>query len=263
MIGLHVSQYIDTDNDIGGKQLSNQNKIGGNKRQQFIRWRYETIFSLITAIVMIAIAISVIFNGIKSLTGHGEQSIPEPIALVGAAIASIIMLIVWYMNRRTGKKLQNAALLASAQDSLSDAFTSLGTMIAIGGALLFQLKWLDGATSIVVGFFILYSGIQIFSESSLNLADYFDPQAEDQYREAIKDFAEVVDVESLRAHYNGNVIFVDTTIEVDAKMTALEIYQLTEKIEEKLRKQFGIIDVDVSIVPDPNSFTDEDVKGNF
>lgn len=263
MIGLHVSQYYDADNDIGGKKLSSQDKIGGSKRQQFIRWRYETIFSLVTAVVMIAIAISVIFTGIQSLTGHSEQSIPEPIALLGAAIASVIMLLVWYLNRRMGKKLQNAALLASAQDSLSDAFTSIGTMIAIGGALLFQIKWLDGATSIIVGFFILYSGIQIFSESSLNLADYFDPQAEDEYRQAIKEFQQVVDVESLNAHYNGNVIFVDTTIEVDAKMTALEIYQLTEKIEEKLRQQFGIIDVDVSIVPDPNSFSDKDVKGDF
>ena len=134
---------------------------------------------------MVAIALSVIIDGIKSLLNPASRVVPQPVALIGAGIASVIMLVVWYMNRQTGLKLKNAALLASAQDSLSDAFTSIGTLISIGGALLFNLRWLDGATSIVVGFFILYSGLKIFFESSLNLTDYFDPRAEQEYRQTI------------------------------------------------------------------------------
>ena len=102
---------------------------------------------------MVAIALSVIIDGIKSRLNPASRVVPQPVALIGAGIASVIMLVVWYMNRQTGLKLKNAALLASAQDSLSDAFTSIGTLISIGGALLFNLRWLDGATSIVVGFF--------------------------------------------------------------------------------------------------------------
>lgn len=262
MMGLHVAQHIG-DDDIGGKKISDENLVGGDKRQQFVRWRYETVFSLVTAVVMIAIAISVIVNGIKSLVNPNGHVVPEPVALVGAGIASVIMLVVWYMNRRTGKKLQNAALLASAQDSLSDAFTSIGTMVAIAGALLFKLSWLDGLTSIIVGFFILYSGIKIFFETSLNLADYFDPEAEHDYRQTIKAFDKVVDVAELKAHYNGNVVSVDATVIVDAKMTVLQTYQLSEKIEKELLQKFGIIDADIAFVPDPDSFTDQEVEGNF
>ena len=121
---------------------------------------------------MIGIAISVISTGIINLWKPDKRVIPEPIALVGAGIATVIMLIVWYLNRRAGRKLQNAALSASAQDSLSDAFTSIGTLISISGALIFKITWLDGATSILVGLFILYSGFKIFMDSSLNLVDY-------------------------------------------------------------------------------------------
>lgn len=264
LIGLHIARDVD-DNDIAGVELTakKHHNMGGDQRIQFVRWRYETVFSLVTGVLMVVIALSVIINGIKAVLTPSERVVPDAIALVGAAIASVIMLAVWFMNRRAGKKYQNAALLASAQDSLSDAFTSIGTMIAIAGALFFKISWLDGATSIVVGFFILYSGIKIFFQTSLNLADYFDPLAESEYREAIMGVKKVHGIAELSAHYNGNVVSLDATIVVNGKMTVLQSYQLSEKIERMLRKRFGIIDTDISFIPDPKSFKDKDVKGHF
>lgn len=264
MMGLHIASDID-DDDIAGVEMpaENENILGGDQRMQFIRWRYETVFSLVTAVIMVVIAFSVIIDGIKALLNPADRVVPQPVAIIGAAIASVIMLVVWFMNRRTGQKLQNAALLASAQDSLSDAFTSIGTMVAIAGALLFKISWLDGVTSIIVGFFILYSGLKIFFETSLNLADYFDPKAEREYRQAILDIKKVHHVAELKAHYNGNIVSLDATIVVNSKMTILESYQLSEKIERTLRKKFGIVDTDISFIPDPRSFSDKDVKGHF
>lgn len=265
MLGLHIAQDVDDDDIIGAKLPEDgyQEHLGTDQRVQFVRWRYETVFSLVTAVVMVAIALSVIIDGIKGLLSSNDRVVPQPIAIVGAGIASVIMLVVWYMNRQTGRKLQNAALLASAQDSLSDAFTSIGTMVAIAGALLFNLTWLDGATSIVVGFFILYSGLKIFFESSLNLTDYFDPKAEHEYGQAILAVPATQYIAELKAHYNGNLVTLDATLVVDSKMTVLESFQLSERIEQMLRERFGIIDADISFIPDPRSFTDKDVHGRF
>lgn len=265
MLGLHIAQDVDDDDIIGAKLPEDgyQEHLGTDQRVQFVRWRYETVFSLVTAVVMVAIALSVIIDGIKGLLSSNDRVVPQPIAIVGAGIASVIMLVVWYMNRQTGRKLQNAALLASAQDSLSDAFTSIGTMVAIAGALLFNLTWLDGATSIVVGFFILYSGLKIFFESSLNLTDYFDPKAEHEYGQAILAVPAIQYIAELKAHYNGNLVTLDATLVVDSKMTVLESFQLSERIEQMLRECFGIIDADISFIPDPRSFTDKDVHGRF
>src|SRR5699024_3657253 len=102
----------------------------------------------------------------------------------------------------------------------------------------------DGVTSILVGFFILYSGIRIFSSSSLQLADYFDPVAERQFHDFIEKIDGVYDVRELKAHYDGNVITLDVTITVDAQMTVLESYHLAEKIEKMLQIKYGIIDTD-------------------
>ena len=247
LIGIFIARDID-DDDLMGRPLPEDLQQNG-QRLQLTRFHYETVFTLITGIVIIAIAASVIFGGIKSLMNPQSQEVPRPITLVGAAIAMVIMLVVWWLNRRAGRKLQNAALTAAAQDSLSDALTSLGTLVAIAGALLFQLEWLDGVASIIVGLFILAAGVKIFRESSLNLADYFDPQAEAQFRQVIEGFDQVRRVEDLKAHYSGNVVTLDVIIAVDAQMQVKDSYRLGETIEAQMRRQFGIVDTDVMVVP--------------
>ncbi|WP_057880517.1 cation diffusion facilitator family transporter [Companilactobacillus kimchiensis] len=247
LIGIFIARDIG-DDDLMGQPLPNDPQQNG-QRLQLTRFHYETVFTLITGIIMIAISINVMYSGIKSLMHQATQEIPQPITLVGAGIAMCIMLIVWWQNRAAGRKLQNAALTAAAQDSLSDALTSLGTLIAIGGALLFKVAWLDGVASIIVGIFILTSGIKIFRESSLNLADYFDPKAEAQFKKAIEKFPEVRQVEELNAHYNGNMVTLDIIIGVDPHMEVMDSYRLGEEIEAQMRHQFGIVDTDVMAVP--------------
>ncbi|AWP47493.1 cation transporter [Levilactobacillus brevis] len=246
-VGIHIARDID-DDDLMGQPLPEDLEQDG-QRLQLTRFHYETVFTMITGIVMVAIAASVIYSGIRSLMHPASQEVPQPITLLGAGIAAVIMLGVWWLNRRTGRRLKNAALTAAAQDSLSDAVTSLGTLVAIGGALIFKLDWLDGVASILVGIFILTSGIKIFRESSLNLADYFDPQVEDQFRQAALAFPAVQQVMELKAHYNGNVVTLDLVIAVDAHMEVQDIYQLGEEIEAVMRQQFGIVDTDVMVVP--------------
>lgn len=252
MLGIHIARDTDDDAFDRGISMTNQRQtMGTMQRVRFTRFRAETIFTLVTGIIMIGISLQVIYSGIRGLINPDTRVVPQPVALIGAAIASVIMLIVWYLNRQAGRKLKNAALTASAQDSLSDAFTSIGTFVSIAGALLFNLSWLDGAASIVVGLFILFAGLKIFLDSSLNLADYFDPRMEATYRDAIEDVDGVRGVGELKAHYNGNLVTLDVMIYVDAEMNILDSYGLSERIERLMRHRYGITDTDVATVPDP------------
>ena len=75
MIGLHIAQDVDDDDIIGAKLPAGnyQDHMGSDQRVQFVRWRYETIFSLVTAVVMIAIALSVFIDGIKALLNPSSR----------------------------------------------------------------------------------------------------------------------------------------------------------------------------------------------
>jgi len=249
LIGIYIARDMD-DDDFMGQPLPDDPTQSGQKLQ-LSRFHYETVFTLITGIIMIGISLNVMYTGLMSLLGKTKMDVPKPITLVGAGVATVIMLVVWWFNRNGGRKLQNAALTAAAQDSLSDALTSVGTFIAISGALLFKVVWLDGVASIAVGIFILTSGIKIFRESSLNLADYFDPKVEEQFKLAIEKYPEVMRVVDLNASYNGNMVTLDVTIAVDAHMEVKDSYRLGERIEAQMRRQFGIVDTDVMAVPAP------------
>lgn len=247
LVGIYIARDIH-DDDLMGQPLPEEDG-NGSQRLQLTRFHYETVFTMITGIVMIAIAASVIYGGVRGLMIPATQEVPKAITLVGAGIATVIMVGVWWLNKRAGRKLQNAALTAAAQDSLSDAVTSLGTMLAIGGALWFKVSWLDGVASILVGIYILMAGVRIFRESSLNLADYFDPEVEDKFRQAVNEFEAVQEVAELKAHYNGNVVTLDLVIVIDPHMEVRDSYQLGEEIEARMRHQFGIVDTDVMAIP--------------
>ncbi|MQS98628.1 cation diffusion facilitator family transporter [Companilactobacillus halodurans] len=247
LTGNFIARDIN-DDDVMGQPLPDDLQNNGQKLQ-LIRFHYETIYTMITGLVMMAISINVVYSGFKGLFQEDIKAIPQPITLVGAGIAMLIMLLVWWFNKTSGLKLQNAALVAASKDSFSDALTSLGTMIAIGGALLFRVTWLDGVSSIIVGLFILFAGVKIFRDSSLNLADYFDPQAEAQFKMAIEKIPQVNGVEEINAHYSGNIVTLDVTISVEAHMEVQDSFWLCEKIEAQMRHQFGIVDTDVIVVP--------------
>lgn len=254
IVGLHFASDINDDDVLGQPLPQTSKKLRGvDQRVQFTRFRFETVFTLVTGVVMIVIALTIFQGGISALLTPADRVVPGVAAIIGAAVATVIMLLVWAYNRHGGHKLKNAALLASAQDSLSDAFTSIGTLVSIGGALIFNITWLDGVASLVVGAFILYSGAKIFRETTFNLVDYFDPKVEAEYHEFIETIPDVISVNELKAHYNGNVVTLDVVVIVEAGMTVLDSYRLAEFIEDQMYHHFGIIDVDVSFVPDDDT----------
>ena len=161
-----------------------------------------------------------------------------------------MMLIVWYSNRHNGKKLNSTSLLAAAKDSLGDVITSLGTMITVLLSYFLKLPWIDSVVSIAIGIFILWSGLMIFQECTLNLADYVDPDLEHKMKDSVEKIKDVHEVIDLRSRYNGNIFIVDIFIMVDPNKTALELYDLDERIENKLRKKFNVFDTTITVVPD-------------
>lgn len=251
MVGLHIASDIN-DDDVIGKPMPkpSASRRGVDQRAQFTRFRFETVFTLVTGVVMIIISLTIFQSGIHALLDQNARVVPKISALIAAIAATIIMVLVWLYNRHNGRKLNNAALLASAQDSLSDALTSLGTLISIAGAILFKINWLDGVASLAVGGFILYSGVKIFIETSFNLVDYFDPQVEANYQAFLQTIPQIKEVDELKAHYNGNVVTLDVVVVVDAEMSVLDSYRLAEYIEEQMHNHFSIMDVDVSFIPD-------------
>jgi cation diffusion facilitator family transporter len=249
IVGLREATNVN-DDDIIGEHLPKRS-VRSQDSLQLSRFRLETVFTLVTSFIVILIALQIIVTGVIGLFHLADKTTPNLMSALGAGIATVMMFGVYYINRHFGKKLGNASLQAASKDSLGDVVTSIGTMITVLLSFALHLPWIDSAVSILIGGFILWQGLQIFQESTLNLIDYVDPVLELQMKSEVEKFKKVRSVVDLRSRYNGNILLVDMFIMVDPKATAMEIYNTNEKIERKLHKSFDVFDVTITILPDP------------
>ena len=252
ILGIKEATNVD-DDDILGRDLPKEN-IRSKNSLQLSRFRLETVFTLMTSFIIILIAIQIVYSGIKGLMNLSNVESPNFVSAIGASIATVLMLVVWYLNYHNGKKLKNASLQAAAKDSLGDVVTSFSTMITVLLSMALKVAFLDSAVSIVIGIFILWQGIVIFQESSLNLIDYVDPELEKDMRQDIDDIEEVREVIDLTSRYNGNMLIVDIFVKVAAEDTAMSIYQLNKKIKEELYQKYDVYDVTLTTIPDLEEF---------
>lgn len=250
IIGLHTATDSD-DHFLVGKRIPLLNGRNDD-RMQLSRFRMATIFTLVTSFIIIFIAGQIIFQGVKTMYTAGISHRPNLYSALGAGIATVLMAVVWYFNYHNGKRLSNAVLSAAAKDSMGDVATSFGTLVTVLMAFGFKTPWIDSTVSIIIGFFVLWSGLVIFQECTLNLADYVDPDLEQRIKSAIMQFDDVHQIREFRSRYNGDVLIVEMLIMVNAKMDVLTLYGLTERIEKMLEEQFQIFDVTTQAVPDPD-----------
>lgn len=248
LTGIHIASDKDEVYFIGFP-VDDQQNLDNCKRIRLSRFRFETIFTLITSVIMIEIAIGIMIDGLKIIFKIKKQEISQPIGIVGATISIVLISIIYFINIYRGKKNGSSTLLAEAQDNLGDILTSIGTGLSIIMTFYFHLDWIGNITTILISIFILFSGVKIFLESSLNLVDYFNPQKENQYKRIILNDKRIKRVVALNAHYIGNLIWVEAEVIVNKKMTIEESFRLSETVERQLRDNYNIFDTKLIFYP--------------
>lgn len=248
LTGLYIATETH-DDDLFGAPISPAEQKSMGPRIQQSRFRFETIYTLITGIIMMGLALEIMFQSGQTLLAKVPPKTPLPIAGFGAAFSGLTLLILWIVNHHWSQKLKNAALTAASRDTFSDALTSLVTVATVFGTTWLKIPWLDSVTSMLLGIYIFHAGLHIFQESSLNLVDYFDPYLEKRYQTQIESLKAVKRVTFLRAHYDGNLILLDVTIAVDGDSTAVQIYELSQVINTMMWAQFSVMATNVMTVP--------------
>lgn len=218
-----------------------------DKDHTYGHWKAENVASLITSFIMLLIGLEVLYSSIQSMLNHDIQSPDSSAAIVGV-ISAVIMYGVYFYNKKLSEKVRSSALLAAAKDNRSDAWTSIGTSVAIFAAS-FNLGWLDNLTAVVVGGLILKTAIDIFRESAFSLSDGFEEELLAAYSAAVKKIAGVDELVSIRGRYYGANIFLDIVIKVDRHLTVEKSHAIADEIETILYEEFHVFDVDIHIEP--------------
>ena len=207
--------------------------------------KYETLATVVIGVALAAVAIGILVDSAERIAQvlRGE-SIARPgiVALVAAAVSIVAKEALYWYTMLTAKRVDSPALKANAWHHRSDAFSSLGTLIGIGGAYFLSEQWrvLDPIAAIVVGALIIKVAYDLVMPGLNELLERSLPkEQEDEIVALVLADKRLSDVHNLKTRRIGAGIAVELHVRVQGDMTVNESHAITRNIEQLLRQQYG------------------------
>ena len=192
-----------------------------------------------------------------------EYSLTVAIVLV---ISIFVKLYMFAYNRVIGKKIDSKSMLATALDSLSDAFATLAVLVTLLVSKKFNVN-IDGIGGMIVAVFILYTGYSSLKDTvSPLLGKAPEPDFVKKITDITSSYKEILGIHDLMVHdYGPGRVFVSLHGEVDGSGNIFEIHDVIDEIENRLRDELGcdaVIHMDPMVVNDAHTdeMKDEAVK---
>lgn len=207
--------------------------------------KYETLATVVVGLALFAVGIGIFINGvslIKTVMSGGEIAQPGIIALVAAFVSIVVKEGLYWMTIRVGKKANSPAVIANAWHHRSDAFSSVGTLLGIGGAIFLGDKWrvLDPIAAIAVSFMIAKVAYDLVLPGLNELLERSLPEEqENEILSLIMEDPQLKDPHNLKTRRLGTNIAIEVHVRMPGHMTVDQSHQATIDIEKRLRKKYG------------------------
>lgn len=222
---------------ISNKTADTTHKYGHGK--------FETLATAFIGFALLAVGIGILIEGTKNIVAvvRGEVlQAPGVIALLAAAVSIISKEILYQYTVYKGRQINSQAVVANAWHHRSDAFSSIGTLVGIAGAMFLGEKWrvLDPVAAIIVSVFILKVAIDILRNSLEELMEHSLPDAEEEeIKQIILSTNGVESPHHLRTRRIGNRVAIEVHIRMNGDMTLTKAHQITTEVEQQLKLRFG------------------------
>ena len=207
--------------------------------------KYETIATMFIGLALVAAAVGIMVSGgLKLSAWIGGEQLPAPglLALWAALLSILVKELLYRYTARRGRTLDSQALVANAWHHRSDALSSIGASIGIGGAVLLGNRWtvLDPVASIVVGAMLLKVALKLLKGSLGELTDQsLSDDAEHEIEAIIHSFPDVSEPHNLRTRRIGNRIAIEVHIRMDGELPLNVVHDRATAIEQRLQDHFG------------------------
>jgi cation diffusion facilitator family transporter len=223
-------------------KISNKPK---DKNHKYGHGKYETLATLLISVILLGIGFGIAWNGVTSilsaLKGATLES-PGMIALIAALISVVSKELLYQYTKIGGRKLKSDAVLANAWHHRSDALSSIGTSIGIGGAILLGEKWtiLDPIAALIVSILIIIAAIKLLKPGFDELMEKSLPEdVENEIKEIVQTFEEVINLHFLHTRKLGNNCAIEFHIRMEGEKSLDFAHNVVTKIENRLKEHYG------------------------
>ncbi len=238
---------------VGSLKVAAKPRDGNHK---YGHGKIETLAAAFVGGVLFAVGAGILYAGVKSITGHfTTQPLDKPkmVAFYAAVFSILIKEILYRYTLVKGKQVNSSVLIANAWHHRSDVYSSLATLLGIGGAIFFGPQWviLDPLAAIIVSFFIFKVAFGIIREAVLELIETSLPKnKEEEILDIAGSIKGVNNPHDLKTRKIGCNIAIDMHIQVQKDLNVEEAHDITVKLEERLRESYGE-DTHISVHTEP------------
>ena len=216
-----------------------------DREHSFGHGKFETLATLIVSLILVVVGARLMADGVRNIIGvlNGE-SIPMPkmIALWAAVVSIVLKEILYWVTVRVGRKVNSPVVIANAWHHRSDAFSSVGALAGIGGAILLGDRWtiLDPAASCCISAAIIVVAVKMALPSLAELLETSLPEAvEHDIQQTVASVPGVDDIHNLQTRRNCISFIIDAHVVVDPSISVVQAHDIATAVEETLRAKYG------------------------
>lgn len=218
---------------------------GRDKNHDYGHGKFETFATLIISLMLLVVGANLMSSGIasiKKILGGESVEAPGMIALWAALLSIVSKEILYRYTAVQGRKLDSPMMVANAWHHRSDALSSVGSLLGIGGAILLGDKFviLDPLAGCVISIFIIVMAVRMSIPAIKELLDVSLPdEMEDEIERTAKGVPGVVDLHELKTRREGPGIVLEGHLVLHSDISLEQAHSISKQVELALRDRFG------------------------
>lgn len=216
-----------------------------DKSHDYGHGKFETLATTLIGVALFAVAVGIFVDGAKKIVfwaNGGTLTQPGLLALVAALVSIVLKEAIFQYTKRKADQLDSQAMRANAWHHRSDALSSIGTAIGIGGAILLGERWavLDPMASIVVGALIVKVAFDLLKNGMGELMEQSLPEeVENEILTLVKNVPGVFEPHDLCTRRIGNHYAIEMHILMDKDIALKEAHDRASEMERLLKERYG------------------------
>ena len=216
-----------------------------DKDHQYGHGKFETLATLVVSLILMVVAIRLVASSAKSIISALSGNIlPKPgyIALAAAIISIVSKEILYQYTALVARRTDSSVCKANAWHHRSDALSSIGSLLGIGGAVILGNKWtiLDPVAAVIIGLMILFVAIKMAKAPIEELMEKsLDEKTEKEITDIILATEGVQNMHNLKTRRNGQSKIIDCHIRVKRTISIVEAHDIATNVEKNLKQKFG------------------------
>ena len=216
-----------------------------DKSHDYGHGKYETLAMTMIGVTLLVVAVGILYNGavqIAAWANGAQLEAPGTLALWAALLSIVLKEAVYHYSMVKARQLQSQAVEANAWHHRSDALSSIGTAVGIGGAIFLGQRWtvLDPVASVIVGAFIVKVAVDLLRNGIGDLMEQSLPDAvEEEILHLVEALPGDIHPHDLRTRRIGNHYAIELHILMDGTITLNEAHDKASEVEDLLRSHYG------------------------